>query len=56
MTETTTFVEIDGRIVQVLSREFLLERGVCCDRGCFLCPYGDEDNSDCVVGYWGIEE
>ncbi len=44
---TQTFVEgfdfyfEDG--LMVLTRQYLLNRGFCCDKGCRHCPYGSEE-------------
>ena len=36
-----------------LTREFLLERGYCCDNGCTNCPYKD-DSEDNWCHYSGM--
>ncbi len=31
--------------LMVLTREFLLDRGFCCESGCRNCPYGFKDEN-----------
>jgi hypothetical protein len=31
--------------LMVLTRDYLLNRGYCCERGCRHCPFGETENS-----------
>jgi len=41
-----TWVEIDGFRFRVFTREYLLERGYCCNNNCKNCPYKKKGKND----------
>jgi hypothetical protein len=39
VTTNENYKKIKSNVFNMLSKEFLTERGHCCGNGCFMCPY-----------------